>query len=1552
MRARWNNAMLATVAILYCCFGQCATITATTGDNQSAPLLTAVPVALSAKVTESNTPVQNAIVTFTAPSSGASGTFVGGLFIVTVITDTNGIATAPDFTAGSISGPYQVTATMANTSGPANFNLTNVPGPVDHFVFEMPGGGSFANTEVLPNSFTIQYQLTAKDVYNNTVTNFNGSVPLNYGVQFRNGGGGGGDGELGVFTNGISPQTVPTSLTVNAGSFGAGVDPPASGGGWFTICHPGDAFNGPNHAPTSSGSEFTAINLGQEVTFQLVPPFETYAGTIHIISSDPKAILPPDYTFSGDGAHTFTAIFYTEGIQSIGCYDVAAVSIHDNQQNGSLPAWWDVKGPFNNLSAPTITAGTPTTTLGGRILFGTSIPTGAVSISVGSSAASANIDQATGDFSASLDTSALSPASSPYAIIYLYPGDTNNAATSATAYLFVLKQSPPLTWTSPVDISYGVALNGTQLNAKAEVPGAFTYSPSPGTVLNAGASQTLSVLFIPNDTVNYSTSTATVTINVAKATPSIVWANPADILIGVALGPAQLDATANTTGAFIYSPSAGTILNAGASQALSVLFVPTDSTNFTTATATVSINVANTTPSITWANPTDIVFGTALGAAQLDATANTAGVFTYSPSFGTILDAGANQTLSVLFTPTDTVNFATATANVNINVVKATPSITWANPSDIVFGIALGSEQLDATANTTGAFIYAPSSGTVLNAGTSQVLSALFVPTDLTNFTMATANVNINVVKATPSITWANPPGIIFGTALGPAQLDATASTAGVFTYSPSLGTVLNAGADQALSVLFTPNDTVNFTTATATVSINVAKATPSITWANPADIVFGMALGPAQLDATANTTGTFIYAPSSGTVLNAGASQALSALFVPTDSTNFTTVTATVSINVAKATPSITWANPSDIVFGTALWPAQLDATANTTGAFIYTPSFGIVLNAGASQALSALFVPTDSTNFTTATATVSINVVKATPSIAWANPSDIVFGTALGPVQLDAAASTAGVFTYSPSLGTVLNAGSDQALSVLFTPNDTVNFMTAIATVSINVLNKPTITWNTPADISFGTPLGLSQLNATANTPGAFTYTPAAGTILDAGAAQTLSVLFTPSDATNYTTATAIVSINVLKVTPMITWKNPADTLFGVPIGAAQFNASADTQGTFVYTPMPGTVLNAGAGQTLSVLFTPTDATDFTTASKSVIINVSKAAPVITWSNPAGIVAGTALSSAQLNATANTRGAFTYTPAAGTVLGVGTGQTLAVLFTPADGSDFTTTTASVSIDVLNAAPVFTSAPMATPNAVTSGMAVSFSAAASDVDTDSLTYSWDFGDGASGSGATTTHEYTAPGTFMAVVTATDSHGASLSASVVVAVFAATIPAGDGAMLTDSNGDGIPDAIQSVADANEIGTPTAEETLGSLRLAISLNFARAATDKISLDGNLTLPAGFAPSGAVVIFDIGGVVRTFKLNTAGRAMLGADSFTLKLSKMGGAAKFSIRLQHGSFADTLRSLMPNATVSKQRVTIPIAFLLGGELWTGGRMQVYTATKGRAGNSRDTK
>ena len=93
------------------------------------------------------------------------------------------------------------------------------------------------------------------------------------------------------------------------------------------------------------------------------------------------------------------------------------------------------------------------------------------------------------------------------------------------------------------------------------------------------------------------------------------------------------------------------------------------------------------------------------------------------------------------------------------------------------------------------------------------------------------------------------------------------------------------------------------------------------------------------------------------------------------------------------------------------------------------------------------------------------------------------------------------------------------------------------------------PVITWPTPADIPSGTPLGPTQLNATADVPGTFVYTPGTDTVLAIGAAQLLSVAFTPTDPVLYNVANATVFINVTKAAqaPLTVTGTPGSAVYG---------------------------------------------------------------------------------------------------------------------------------------------------------------------------------------------------------------------------------------------------------------------------------------------------------------------------------------------------------------------------------------------------------------------
>jgi hypothetical protein len=270
-------------------------------------------------------------------------------------------------------------------------------------------------------------------------------------------------------------------------------------------------------------------------------------------------------------------------------------------------------------------------------------------------------------------------------------------------------------------------------------------------------------------------------------------------------------------------------------------------------TATTKLTVTKTTPAISWAGPAAIVYGTALSSTQLSASTPVAGTFVYTPAAGTVLQAG-RQTLRVTFTPTDALNYTAATAGVTLVVTQATPKLGWTTPAAIVYGTALSSKQLNATSTVAGTFSYSPAAGTVPHAG-QQTLNATFTPSDATDYATTTVSVTLVVTQATPKLSWTAPAAIVYGTALSGKQLNATSSVAGTFSYSPAAGTVLTLGK-HTLTATFTPKDAMDYTTATATVEIDVLKqaATPTFT------PVAGSYKGTQQVSIQDTTAGAAIY--------------------------------------------------------------------------------------------------------------------------------------------------------------------------------------------------------------------------------------------------------------------------------------------------------------------------------------------------------------------------------------------------------------------------------------------------------------------------------------------------------------------------------------------------------------------------------------------------------------------------------------------------------------------------------------------------------------------
>jgi len=169
------------------------------------------------------------------------------------------------------------------------------------------------------------------------------------------------------------------------------------------------------------------------------------------------------------------------------------------------------------------------------------------------------------------------------------------------------------------------------------------------------------------------------------------------------------------------------------------------------------------------------------------------------------------------------------------------------------------------------------------------------------------------------------------------------------------------------------------------------------------------------------------------------------------------------------------------------------------------------------------------------------TFSIAKANQTITFAALAGKTFGDPAFTVTASASSGlglTFGVTGNCSILGNQVSITGAGSCTVTASQGGNVNYFPAPDVPRTFSIAKatPAILWATPAPIVYGTPLSGTQLNASATgvgggpLVGSFNYTPAAGTVLGASAAQTLSVAFTPTDAANYAGTSKTAQIAVL--------------------------------------------------------------------------------------------------------------------------------------------------------------------------------------------------------------------------------------------------------------------------------------------------------------------------------------------------------------------------------------------------------------------------------------
>lgn len=384
-----------------------------------------------------------------------------------------------------------------------------------------------------------------------------------------------------------------------------------------------------------------------------------------------------------------------------------------------------------------------------------------------------------------------------------------------------------------------------------------------------------------------------------------------------------------------------------------------------------ALQPGTTVLTLSW-TPADLIFGTGLGAPQLNAVALDGvtvvpGTHVYSPAAGFVPSFVGTITVNDVFTPTDQVTYAVVSKSVSVNILPASVSFTVTNK----------------VRTWTGANLF---------------------PTVVTNPAGVTYSITLNGVPGGQSAVGS------YHYVIGPQSPNYTGSDTGTFTIVKDSTVIINA-ADK----------TVNYD---ATLQSIVATTTPSgVTGLEYKynDVSVAGVTGPGVFDVAINLNNPNRYAPTIHKTLTILTNSAIifisDSLFVynggphpvtvtssysytvtyngsPTPPTNVTTgvqVIATINDGVhvgadtaieviTRRDAILSWTKPVNSPFGTVASLTNLNPTSTVAGTFTFNVALGYQFLLGSNN-LIATFTPTDAANNNGGTISTTIDIYAVNP-------------------------------------------------------------------------------------------------------------------------------------------------------------------------------------------------------------------------------------------------------------------------------------------------------------------------------------------------------------------------------------------------------------------------------------------------------------------------------------------------------------------------------------------------------------------------------------------
>jgi hypothetical protein len=399
----------------------------------------------------------------------------------------------------------------------------------------------------------------------------------------------------------------------------------------------------------------------------------------------------------------------------------------------------------------------------------------------------------------------------------------------------------------------------------------------------------------------------------------------------------------------------------------------------------------------------------------------------------------------------------------------------------------------------------------------------------------------------------------IAGPVLAPGSYNFTAIYSGDSSYSGSTGTLTQAIGKATASVLLTNlNVTWNGNPQPVIVTTTPASLTVVVTYSNnsavPSNVgTYSVAAAINDPDYVGVTSGSLIISPIQATVNLAippatwdGTAKAVTATTTPLGlavsityggSSTAPTAAASYAVVATITTPNYAGSSSGTLLISSAAvtinlsgFSATYDGTAKSVGAITSPANIPLNITYNGSS-----IAPTAAGSYSVSAAPGSSNYSGSASGTLIVNQAPATFtfvsltGTYTGVAQPVSVIASPSTFTYSVkyngSISPPITAGSYNVVVTATDPNYTGGNS---GTYTVQKAT-PVVTWANPAALAFGSPLTATQLNATSTPAGSPAYSPVPGTVLLAGANQTLSVTFAPNDPVNYNSVTATTTITI---------------------------------------------------------------------------------------------------------------------------------------------------------------------------------------------------------------------------------------------------------------------------------------------------------------------------------------------------------------------------------------------------------------------------------------